>query len=402
MEGCYQLFRIKVFPMQIPCTIHRLALAGFLFAFSIGHNTLNANAAFLNSIDETVLQQRVSQLELPVTPKYNATVREYIRRYVTSGHKDAEEMLGRSVIYFPIFEYYLNVYQLPQELKYLPIVESNLRPTVVSNAGATGLWQLMHSTASELGLSVSGSLDERRDPYKATEAAVRYLSTLYKRFGSWELALAAYNCGPGNVSKAVRLSGSTDFWKLREYLPSETRHYIPRFIAASYVVNHYRERSLLPERPEYDLQFTQTVKVFSELSFQKISSISRVPVSTIRALNPAYRQSYIPRSSGGNFLILPKMGMQAFKDYLKWSGYQTIKTDAPQIAAQAAPGASPFSPVTVTIESPGQTLASIAATYGCRTEVLMSWNSLSSRDLYFRQELVVYVPEGSPLALRNN
>lgn len=330
---------------------------------------------------------------MPVALHYNAAIRENIRRYVSNGYRDSEKMLGRTPLYFPIFEHELKRMGLPEGLKYLAIIESSLKADVRSHVGAAGLWQLMSGTARELGLRVDGSIDERLDPYKSTRAALKYLKSLYDRYGSWELAIAAYNSGPGTINRAIRLGGSKDFWKIRQYLPSETRNYVPRFIAAAYLAEYYKEYNIQPEYPDYELQFTRTALVYDYISFKKLSKITRVPISTLRKLNPAYIAGYIPRNEAGNFLILPEMGMMAFSDYLQWSDRE-LRTNLPvhQTAEIVKDDAQKRVKVIVIVEV-GNTLEDLAKAYDCTTEEIKTWNKLNSDELYVKQELVLFIPQ---------
>ncbi len=345
------------------------------------------NPASYVAIDETVLQTRLQALDLPISIRLTPAVESFVNEFTTTGKKGSEAMLGRSVLYFSIFEYYLNLYGLPEQLKYLAMVESNLSPTAVSAAGAAGLWQLMTATAQHYGLHVNSYVDERRDPYRSTEAAVRFLSDLYKQFGAWELALAAYNCGASNVQKAIRTAGSKDFWAIREHLPSQTQVYVPRFIAAAYLAEYYNQHDLQPEFPEYDMRFTRTIKVYSQLPLNKVASITGISISVIRKLNPAYPQGIIPASSKGHFLTLPELGIMAFQDYLRWSGNNSIKTDL--VTAMYQENLSAKGGTTVTVDA-GDSIESIARLHGVTKYEIMEWNQLQDENLYYRQELVLF------------
>ena len=371
--------------MKIPWT-KTLVLLFFLTGL-----VLPAKAGGIGSDEE--IKDRLSCLDLPVALHYNAAIRENIRRYVSSGYRDSEKMLGRTPLYFPIFEHELKRMGLPEGLKYLAIIESSLKADVRSHVGAAGLWQLMSGTARELGLRVDGSIDERLDPYKSTRAALKYLERLYNRYGSWELAIAAYNSGPGTINRAIRLGGSKDFWKIRQYLPSETRNYVPRFIAAAYLTEYYKEYDIQPDYPDYELQFTRTALVYDYISFKKLSKITRVPISTLRKLNPAYIAGYIPRNEAGNFLVLPEMGMMAFSDYLQWSDRE-LRTNLPvhQTAEIARDDAQKRVKVIVIVEV-GNTLEDLAKAYDCTVEEIKTWNKLNSDELYVKQELVLFIPQ---------
>ena len=380
--------------MKIPWTISILLLALNFIAINSNANTYSKNCSYSpEAFDKTAVQARVNRLKSPVTPKYNETVEGYIRRYVTNGYKDSEAMLGRSEVYFPIFEHYLSIYGLPQQLKYLPMVESNLRPHAVSPAGAAGLWQFMYRTGLELGLHMDDVVDERRDPYRSTEAAARYLSKLYRRFGNWELALAAYNCGPGNVRKAMKESGSSDYWEIQHLLPRETQMYIPRFIAASYIAENYYFHKLQPKTPEYNMQFTKAIKVYSKTSFQQVATAACIPTSVIRKLNPGYVQGVIPANPAGSYLILPEMAMMAFRDYLRWSGDVRIVTDANQLEQTAKQSPSEDLVGTTILVEKGQSFQQIAKMYGVQVEDILSWNQLETKYPYYRQELLLFLPK---------
>lgn len=380
--------------MKIPWTISMLLLALNFVAITSNANTYSKNCSYTpEAFDETAVMARVNRLNSPVTPKYDATVKEYIRRYVTNGYKDSEAMLGRSLVYFPIFEHYLSIYGLPQQLKYLPMVESNLRPHAVSQAGAAGLWQFMYRTGLELGLRMDDHVDERRDPYRSTEAAALYLSKLYHRFGNWELALAAYNCGPGNVRKAMKEGGSSNYWDIQHLLPRETQMYIPRFIAASYLAENYFFHKLEPLMPEYDMQFTKPIKVYSYTSFQQIATAACIPTSVIRKLNPGFVQGIVPASKEGSYLILPEMAMVAFRDYLRWSGDVSIVTDASQLEQATIQSPSEELLGTTILVEKGQSFQQIAKMYGVQVEDILTWNKLETKYPYYRQELLLFLPK---------
>ena len=382
--------------MNFPWTTSLLLLA--LTAIAVNSSAAEKNphsAAFVEAIDETLLQTRLKALNLPVSLRFTPSVQASISEFVTNGRKGSEAMLGRTVLYFPAFEFYLNLYGLPSQLKYLAMVESALRPSAVSEAGAAGLWQLMTTTAQQYGLHVNTYVDERHDPHRSTEAAVRYLADLYKQFGTWELALAAYNCGPGNVQKAIRAGGSKDFWQIREHLPSQTQVYVPRFIAAAYLAEYYSKHGLQPLFPEYDLRFSRTIKVYSQLPLNKLASITGISISVIRKLNPAFRQGIIPASAKGHYLTLPELGIMAFQDYLRWSGNDNIKTDL--VSAQQKETLDAKGGTTLLVEA-GDSLESIADQHGCTKYEIMEWNKLQSEFLYFRQELVLFVASGNSTA----
>lgn len=256
-----------------------------------------------------VIKDRLNVIEASVQLKFNKEVKRYINSYVKRGRPGTEKILGRTAMYFPIFEYYLKLYNLPEDLKYLTIIESALITKAVSPKGAGGLWQFIRSTARMYDLKMNAYVDERFDIHKSSEAAARLLSDLFARYEDWSLVIAAYNSGTVNVDKAIRKSRSKDFWKIRKHLPKETQNYVPKFIAASYVMNYYMFYNLRPDYPDYNFQLTSSTKIYTRFSFKKIARISGIPIETIRKLNPGYRKQIIPPSSEGYNLVLPQIGM---------------------------------------------------------------------------------------------
>ncbi len=262
------------------------------------------------------IQKRLAALPTVIELPFNSIVRNYIDRYTRRGRAQVAGLLGLSNYYMPIFEQALEAEELPLELKYLPVIESGLDPNAVSRHGATGLWQFMLASANGLGLEVNSLVDERRDPYASSEAAARYLKSLYETYGDWTLAIAAYNCGPGNVNKAIRRAGgdpkSHDFWSIYEYLSPETRGYVPMFIAANYVMNYYDKHNISPVLPTKPL-VTDTVGISSRLHFDQISAILDIPVEELRILNPQYRADLIPGSAEKVYMLtLPGQQVHAF------------------------------------------------------------------------------------------
>lgn len=250
------------------------------------------------------LQRLPTVIEMP----YNKIVRAFINMYVERKKSLVESMLGMSLYYMPIFEQALDKYGMPMELKYLPVIESALNPTAVSRAGATGLWQFMLDTAKGMGLEVNSLVDQRRDPYLASDAAARYLKQLYNSYGDWSLAIAAYNCGPGNVNKALRRAGGgkKDFWEIYPFLPRETRDYIPAFIAANYAMNYYDKHNISPALASRPI-ITDTVHVNKRVHFQQISDVMGISMDELRILNPQYRTDLIPGDIHPYALILPNI-----------------------------------------------------------------------------------------------
>ena len=247
---------------------------------------------------------------------YNDVVRACIDRYTVRLRRQVSWMLGASNFYMPIFEEALEAYQLPLELKYLPVIESALNPTAVSRAGATGLWQFMLGTGKMYNLEVNSLIDERRDPLKASYAAAHFLSDLYKVFGDWNLVIAAYNCGPENVNKAIRRSGGErDYWKIYPYLPAETRGYVPAFIAANYIMNYYCEHNICPLLTDLPAK-TDTVIVNRDMHFEQISEVIGIDINQLAELNPQYRRQIINGNYKPMVVRLPMNYVGPFIDNL--------------------------------------------------------------------------------------
>ncbi len=262
--------------------------------------------------DKETYVQRLSRLPNVIEMPYNEVVRKFIDQYTGRLRRSVSLFLGAGNFYIPIFEEALEAYQLPLELKYLPIIESALNPTATSRAGAVGLWQFMIQTGKQYGLEVTSLIDERRDPIKASFAAARYLKDLYTIFGDWTLVIASYNCGPNNVRKAIsRAGGETDYWKIYPYLPLETRGYVPAFIAANYAMNYYCEHNICPATTTLPAT-TDTVEVHQRLHFDQLVALCNVREEELRALNPQYRTSVIPGDSHDCTLRLPMAAMSQF------------------------------------------------------------------------------------------
>ena len=236
---------------------------------------------------------------------YNDVVQKFIDRYSGRLRHSISYMLGASNFYIPIFEEALEAYQLPLELKYLPIIESALNPKAVSRAGAAGLWQFMIGTGKQYGLQVNSLVDERRDPIKASYAAARYLSDLYKIFGDWNLVIAAYNCGPENINKAIRRNnGEKDYWQIYPYLPKETRGYVPAFIAANYIMTYYSLHNICPMGTRLPAK-TDTVMVGKNVHLEQVAEVVGINIDLLRSLNPMYRRDIIPGATEPYALRLP-------------------------------------------------------------------------------------------------
>lgn len=343
------------------------------------------------------VRPRVQSLNTIVQPKYTTAVEGYIKGYTMRNRAKSERILGRAVKYFPMFEKYLKEAGLPDDLKYLSVVESALVPKAVSRVGAGGLWQFMPATGASYGLKNDRYVDDRSCPHKSTQAAMKHLAKLYKRFQNWELAMAAYNSGGGRVNRAIKMARSKNFWKVQKYLPRETRNYVPAFIAATYLYKYYNTHELSPVYPELDLQLTESMKIYDYLSFQQIEEVTGLSRYILEELNPSYDRGFIPSNYNGNYLTLPKRVMPSMRDF-----FRLKKPDAPQSApmevtpiyvkaAARNESKSLYFKSQYTVAR-GDDLDILAKVFSCTPNHLMLWNRLTTRALTPGQELTVYYP----------
>jgi len=376
----------------------------FLFVFSLSTQAsvvtectdepTVSSANHIPTYTEAELRERLKQMtNAVVPPRFTSVVKGYIDTYTLKRRDKTEKMLGRTHIYFPMFEHYLNKHGLPQDLKHLSVVESALDPNALSRSGAAGLWQFMPPTGKSMGLRISSTIDDRKDPHKSTEAALKYLAKQYKRFGSWELALAAYNGGPGRVNRAIKRGRSKNFWRITKYLPRETRNYVPAFIAASYISHYHDLHGLNPVYPERNLTHTALAKVYDEISFLRLAEITGTPYDVIVVLNPSYKRSYIPGSRNGNNLVLPR---EAMANYLNAIGKPDHKLNQ-MIAASAvsAPTNKSMETESHAVSSHKvveyEDLYSVAQQYNCSVEEIVKWNNLSSENVRPGQHLMLFL-----------
>ena len=330
-----------------------------------------------DSIYETRLRNILSPIQLP----YNEVIKRYLVAYTTTRKSIMESILERSQYYFPMIEEELCRVGLPLELRMLPAVESALNPMAVSRAGATGLWQFMYTTGKQYGLEVTSFMDQRRDPVLATQAACRLLADLYQFYGDWTLALAAYNCGPGNVNKAMRRAGENakNYWDIYPYLPVETRGYIPSFIAATYAYTYHRQHGM-EQRNSGLPSATDTVTVKRLMHFEQVASTIDVPIDMLRALNPQYKMDIIPAVDRPLPLVLPAGDVSS---YLSCEG-EILRKDSVYLSSYLNPANLDVTKKTFTVASQtyrvksGDTLGGIAHKHGVTVSQLMKWNGLKS------------------------
>lgn len=354
----------------------------------------NEKPVFNDSVYE--LRIEVLNVQTPIELVYNKHVKAFINLYVKKGPTQTARMLGLKEIYFPLFEEVLDKYNMPLELKYLAIVESALNPTAGSHAGAKGLWQFMYGTGKMYGLQSNSLVDDRFDPYKATDAAARHLKDLYDIYGTWELALAAYNSGPGNVNRAIRRAGGVkDYWAVWPFLPRETRGYVPAFIAVNYVFNYAAEHNIYPTDPGILYYGIDSVTVREVLSFDQISEFMHIDMDDLDFLNPAYKQGILPATDGKTYILrLPREKVGYFIDHedslYQYKSEKGIERDKLLAQIKKAKERS------IHIVRSGENLGLIARKYRTSVGKIKAWNGMKSSRIYPGQKLIVYSPGAGP------
>jgi len=353
---------------------------------------------------DSIYTKRIAKINSVVKLNYNSIIRNHIHVYTIKKRPQFKVMLGLKDYYFPMIEDIFDYYGLPSELKYMAIIESALNPNAVNRrSGATGMWQFMYSTGRSYGLTINSIVDERRDPVKATHAAARYMRDLYDIYKDWILVIAAYNCGPGNVNKAIRRSGNKkDYWQIYYRLPRETRGYIPQFIAAAYAVNYYSDHNIQPIPVNFSLA-TDTIMLNSDIHLTQVSEVLGIPHGELRALNPQYRTGLVPGATKPSSLTLPLNHLGDFIDL-----NDTIRSYKPEVYLNKAvliadPSRSTFVPPDVkgktkliyTVKE-GDNLGFISEWYRVGLSDLRYWNNISRNLIRIGQQLVVYVdPENA-------
>ncbi len=370
----------------------------FRILFALFFTFLSLNTQAGDIYDREEIQSRLEAMDCIVKPRYTTSVESYIKGYFGNDASKAKLVLGRTVTYFPIFEKYLAQYNMPDDLKYLAIVESALNPKAVSRVGATGLWQFMKETGASYGLKINSRIDERSCPTRSTIAALEYLSKAYQRFGSWELAIASYNCGAGNVRRAMkRAGGSSDYWKISRYLPRETRNFVPAFIGAAYMAKFHHLHGVTPEYSHLDLQLTDGELVYNEIPFETIAAVAGIPVEVVQQLNPAYKRGYVPANVNGHWVILPRRTIQALRDYIYLirpdNGSASELPPLPELVGIANYTPADYYYETFYTTLDGDRLDELGEIFQCAGYNLKTWNGLTSNDLSQGQELVVWFPK---------
>ena len=348
------------------------------------------------TLPDSVYKARLQALPCVIELPYNERVRAFILRYVKRSPKQVARMMRMSEYYFPLFEDVLGHYDLPYELKYLPIIESALNPIARSHVGAAGLWQFMPATGKLFGLEVNSLVDERMDPLKSTEAACRFLSSMYAIYHDWNLVIAAYNCGAGNVNKAIRKAGGKrDFWSIYPFLPRETRNYVPIFIAANYAMNYGQEHGICKAPIEDKAMVTDTIRTNQRMHLQQISDNLGIEMAELRRLNPQYSRDILP---GGSMyaLCLPADKMGPFIDmqdsiiaYKADSLINNRRAEIDLAKVTSVSGAYRVNGVTYYKIKRGDTLGGIAKKFHCTVKQLKQWNGLKNDNIREGQKLKI-------------
>ena len=338
------------------------------------------------------LKARLKELDArtPFNVEYNPSLESVIKSYLKNRRELLQRMITLRGFYFPMFEYELDKHDLPLEIKYLAVIESALKPRAKSRVGATGLWQFMFATGKMYGLDVSSYVDERCDPIKSTEAAAKYLSKLYEIFGDWDLALASYNSGPGNVTKAIRRSGGyKNYWNIRHNLPRETAGYLPAFLANMYIFEYAEAHGFKRIKPEFALIETDTIRVKHMITLDQVAEVTGTPIEQLQFLNPSYKLDIIPFIKDENYVLrLPKEAAGIFVNNEE-AIYAFVKEE---FAKREKPLPQFFNAddrIRYRVRS-GDYLGKIARMYGVRVSQIKQWNGLRSNDLRIGQRLTIY------------
>ncbi|TVQ75979.1 MAG: LysM peptidoglycan-binding domain-containing protein [Flavobacteriales bacterium] len=344
---------------------------------------------------DSIIAARIAALDAqtPFELRYNSDVHRFIQMYLRK-HEMVSRMLGLADFYFPLFEEVLDRNDMPLELKYLSVVESALNSRARSRVGAQGLWQFMYNTGKMMGLDINSLVDERNDPYKSTEAACAYLAKMYNWFGDWNMALAAYNAGPGNVNKAIRRSGGKKtYWEIRPFLPKETQGYVPAFIAVNYIMHYAADHGISPTPAMYTYFQVDTVEVQETLTFELLSDVLKIPIDQLEALNPMYRKNIIPASKEAyNTLVLPFPHMGVFlanEDSIYRLANVAISPKVQEVTAQQVDQK-------IHRVSSGENLSTIASKHRVSVAQIKTWNNLRNDRIYVGQRLQIQAPTAGP------
>lgn len=371
----------------------RRVLIGFGLFFLTGFVLAQeGNGDVRSHVPGYLVESRIEKLDrqTPIPLPCNPHVKAYVDVYTQKRPEHLSGILARAQMYFPLFEEYLDKYELPLELKYLAVIESALDPKARSSSGAVGLWQFLYQASRMFDLTVTSYIDERSDPVKATDAACRYLKYLHRNFDDWLLTIAAYNGGIGAVKEAIaKAGGEKDFWKLRPYLSDQIRGYVPAFIAVNYAMKYHRSYGIKPGNTQFSYDDLMTTSVTGGVSFEQIANKTGISMEVLRRLNPAYKMDYIPVSTETVRIVIPTDKIEVF--HQQQPHFQTEKT--PPMPAKPVYGDTTDRVIKEHIVEPGEFFHEIAMKYQCRIEDLMHWNDLEDKFLHAGQVLTVWEPE---------
>ena len=380
---------------------------------------LYSNSLF-DSIYESVSEMNYEDVEYPELPtdtlkarlealnartpfniEYNPSLESVIKSYLKNRRELLERLMALSEFYFPLFEKELDKYDIPLELKYLAVIESALKPRAKSRVGASGLWQFMFATGKMYGLNVSSYVDERSDPIKSTDAASQYLAKLYEIFGDWDLALAAYNSGPGNVTKAIRRSGGyQNYWNIRPFLPRETAGYLPAFLATMYIFEYAEEHGFKKIKPDFRYMETDTIRIKHMITLDQVSELLDVPIEELQFLNPSYKLDIIPYIEGENYALrLPRHAIGKFVNNEEQI-YAYVKSEFDKREKPLPQFFDSDTKIVYRVKS-GDYLGKIARIYGVRVSQIKQWNGLRSNNISIGQRLTIY-PRNPSAAVTSN
>ncbi|GAB1416039.1 lytic transglycosylase domain-containing protein [Paludibacter sp.] len=345
-------------------------------------------------VPDSIVNKRLQLMPCVMEMPFNSNVRSFIDLYTIRRRNQVSYLLGLGDYYFRLFEQVLDKNKLPIELRYLPVIESALNPTAISRAGASGLWQFMSSTGKMYGLEINSLVDERMDPYKSTHAAAKFLKDLYDIYGDWHLVIAAYNCGPGNVNKAIRRAGGKqDYWAIYPYLPAETRGYVPIFIAANYAMNYASTHNICKSAVDFP-KAVDTVMINQRIHFDQIASVLNIPKEQIKMMNPQYRREIIPGDIKPYAVALPMqitgMFIDKINEIAEYKADSLIHNRRAEINVPSQVAARSDSKVIYHTVKNGQTLSSIAARYGVSVSRIKQWNNIHGSMIRAGQKLKIH------------